>query len=164
MREATLATPLLIDFLGYLERQGPCMADVCRAADLDPRWFDNPNSRLPASAMERLWAAGERLTGNPDLGLHAGASYNPGALGIVGYVVLSCRTAREALDRLSRYAALLNEGLRVHVVEENENTHVQFGADDRFDSFLHRTVLRARLGRSATTSHVGNTKRKRSLV
>ena len=139
MREATVATPLFIDFLGYLERQGHSSADVCRAADLDPRWFDNPNSRLPASAMERLWAAGERLTGNPDLGLHTGASYNPGALGIVGYAVLSCRTAREALDRLSRYAALLNEGLQVQVIEENDNTHVQFGADDRFESFLHRT-------------------------
>lgn len=143
MREATLATSLLIDFLGYLDRQGHGLVDVCREANLDGRWFDNPNSRLPASAMERLWASGERLTGNADLGLHTGASYNPGALGIVGYVVLSCRTAKEAVDRLSRYAALLNEGLKVQVIDQNSETHVRFSADDRFDSFLHRTPRQA---------------------
>ncbi len=57
MREATLAASLFIDFLGYLERQGHRVPDVCRAAALDPGLCDEPNSRLPASSMERLWGA-----------------------------------------------------------------------------------------------------------
>jgi AraC-like DNA-binding protein len=138
MREATIATSLFIDFLGYLGRQGLQLEDVCRAADLDPRLGEEPNSRIVASAMDRLWTTAEQLTGDPDLGLHTAESYNPGALTIVGYVILSCRTAGDALDRLARYAPLLNEGLRVCVTRHDDSTHCQFDAVERFDSFLHR--------------------------
>lgn len=138
MREASLATSLVIDFLGFLERQGHPLADVCRAADIDPAIVQQPNSRVPASFMERLWALGERLTGDPDVGLHSAESYNPGALSIVGYVVLSCRTAREALDRLTRYAPLLNEGLKVDLLEQDGRATCRFRAVSELDSYLHR--------------------------
>lgn len=139
MREATLATSLVIDFLGFLERQGQPVADVCRAAGIDPGIVDEPNSRVPASFMERLWEVGEQLTGDPDIGMHSAEAYNPGALGIVGYVILSCRNAGEALHCLSRYAPLVNEGLSVQVSVRHGRTVCRFGALDRFDSFLHRT-------------------------
>lgn len=90
--------------------------------------------------MERLWALGEQLTGDPDIGLHSAESYNPGALTIVGYVILSCRTAGQALDRLGRYAPLLNEGLHVELAPENRGRITcRFSAVQRFDSFLHRS-------------------------
>lgn len=102
MREATIATSLLIDFIGFLGRHGLAAETVCQAAQIDPARVDAPNSRVPARAMERLWATGKRLTGDADLGLHSAETYNPGALSIVGYVILSCRTAADALERLAR--------------------------------------------------------------
>jgi AraC-like DNA-binding protein len=141
--EATIATSLLIDFLGFLGRRGLAAEAVCSAARIDPRWLDQPNARVPASAMERLWAAGEQLTGDADLGLHSAESYNPGALSIVGYVILSCRTAGDALTRLARYAPLLNEGLRVSVDHEQGATFCRFGAAEGVDSFLHRSPRQA---------------------
>lgn len=137
-REATLATSLVIDFLGFLERQGHPLAEVCRSAGIDPGIVQRPNSRVPATLMERLWPLAGELTGDPDVGLHSAESYNPGALSIVGYVVLSCRTAGEALDRLTRYAPLLNEGLRVEIDERAGRTTCRFSAVEGLDSFLHR--------------------------
>jgi AraC-like DNA-binding protein len=138
MREATLATSLVIDFLGFLERQGHPVADVCRAAGIDASIMQQPNSRVPASFMERLWELAGQLTGDPDVGLHSAESYNPGALSIVGYVILSCRTAGEALNRMTRYAPLLNEGLRVEVEERKGQTICRFGPAAGIDSFLRR--------------------------
>ena len=143
MREATIATSLLIDFVAFLGRRGLAADVVCRAAEVDPRWLDEPNSRVPAAAMERLWTAGEQLTSDADLGLHSAESYNPGALSIVGYVILSCRTAGDALARLARCAPLLNEGLQVSVHHENGATHCRFGAADGVDSFLQRSPRQA---------------------
>lgn len=133
-----MATSLVIDFLGFLERHGHPRADVCRAAGIDPGIVQQPNARVPAGFMERLWPLAVQLTGDPDVGLHSAESYNPGALSIVGYVVLSCRTAAEALDRLTRYAPLLNEGLQVELVEGAGQTTCRFGAVEGLDSFLHR--------------------------
>lgn len=138
MREATLATSLVIDFLGFLERQGHPLADVCRAAGIDPAIAGQPNSRVPAAFMERLWPLAQQLTGDPDVGLHSAESYNPGALSIVGYVILSCRTAGEALDRLTRYAALLNEGLHVELIPGDGRATCRFSAVESLDSYLHR--------------------------
>lgn len=143
MREATIATSLLIDFIGFLGRRGLEAETVCRAAQIDPAWVDDPNSRVPASAMERLWAAAEQLTGDANLGLHSAESYNPGALSIVGYVILSCRTAGEALERLARYAPLLNEGLQVKIERDAGTTTCRFGAADGVDSFLRRSPRQA---------------------
>jgi AraC-like DNA-binding protein len=143
MREATISASLLIDFLGYLERQGLSAEPVCRAAKVDRRRLDDPSARVAASAMERLWAAAEQLTGDADLGLHSAESYNPGALSIVGYVILSCRTAGAALACLARYAPLLNEGLQVALTQEQGTTHCRFGAVDTLDSFLQRTPRQA---------------------
>lgn len=139
MREATIATSLLIDFLGFLGRRGLAAETVCQAAQIDPAWVDDPNSRVPAAAMERLWAAAEQLTGDPDLGLHSAESYNPGALSIVGYVILSCRTAGEALERLARYAPLLNEGLQVRVEHNQDTTICSIGAAEDLGTYLRRS-------------------------
>lgn len=140
LREATLATPLLIDFLGFLERQGHPVADVCRSASIDAALLTQPNTRVAASVMERLWEVAERLTGDPDIGLHSAETYNPGALSIVGYVILSCRNAGEALDRLARYAPLLNEGLHVDLsAVRDSRVTCRFSAVAKFDSFLHRS-------------------------
>ncbi len=139
MREATLATSLVIDFLGFLERQGHPVADVCRAAGIDAGITQQPNSRVPASHLERLWELAVRLTGDADVGLHSAESYNPGALSIVGYVILSCRTAGEALERLVRYAPLLNAGLRVDLEQHKGRTICRFGPAAGLDSFLRRS-------------------------
>jgi AraC-like DNA-binding protein len=143
VREATLATSLLIDFIGFLGRRGLDAETVCRAAQLDLGALAEPHSRVPASAMERLWSAAEALTGDADVGLHSAESYNPGALSIVGYVILSCRTAGAALEALARYAPLLNEGLRVSVERGPQTTACLFGAADGIDSFLHRSPRQA---------------------
>lgn len=143
MREATIATSLVIDFIGYLGRRGLSADVVCQAAQIDRRWLDEPHARIAASAMEWLWAAGEALTGDADIGLHSAESYNPGALGIVGYVILSCRTAGQALERLARYAPLLNEGLQVSIVQQDGATQCRFGAAPGIDSFVLRAPRQA---------------------
>ena len=138
LRESTLVAPSAIDLLAYLERKGFSKDKVCRAAKIDLAALSGPDARIPGSWKERLWAEAERLTGDPDLGLHTAESYNPGALGVAGYVVLSCATAAQVIDRLSRYASLMNDGLRVRVNREGENTVVVFEAVEGLDNYLER--------------------------
>jgi hypothetical protein len=94
MRESTLVAPSAIDLLAYLERKGFNRDRVCRESKIDLAALSGPDARIPGSFKERLWAAAERLTGDPDLGLHTAESYNPGALGVAGYVVLRPEASR----------------------------------------------------------------------
>jgi AraC-like DNA-binding protein len=125
-RETTVAATLLIDLVRYMERSGIPGSEVCKTLDLDLKALDQPNARLAGSLMERMWQLAEQRMNDPDIGLHAAENFNPGSMTILGYVLLSCRTADEALGRLARYAALLNEDLRVSVSKEGGRTRCDF--------------------------------------
>ena len=143
MRRATVAASIVMDMLDFLERQGVSAADVMRAAGLELDALSKPAQRVPGSAVERLWEEAERRTGDPHLGLHMGESHKTGALDILGYVILSCRSARDVLDRLARYAAILNDGLRVRVVDDGGMTTCRFEAIEGLDNYLTRSPRHA---------------------
>jgi AraC-like DNA-binding protein len=137
VRKATVAASIVTDMLDYLGRRGLVAEEVARAVAL-PVAPAGAEERVSGSIVERLWEEGERRTQDPCLGLHMGESYHPGALGILGYVVLSCRSAQDVLDRLARYAAILNDGLRVRITGEGDTTICRFEAVDGLDNYLKR--------------------------
>jgi AraC-like DNA-binding protein len=138
MRESTVAASIVTDMLDYLGRRGVVVAEMGRAVDLDVVALGKPDQRVPGSRVERLFEEAERCTQDPHVGLHMGESYHPGALNILGYVVLSCRSAGDVLDRLARYASILNDGLRVRVTREGTRTMCRFDALDGLDNYLTR--------------------------
>jgi AraC-like DNA-binding protein len=138
MRESTVAASIVTDMLDYLGRRGIVVAEVCRAIGLDVEELRKPDHRVPGARVERLFEEAERRTQDAHIGLHMGESYHPGALNMLGYVVLSCRSAADVLDRLARYAAILNDGLRVRVSREGKRTLCRFDALDGLDNYLAR--------------------------
>src|SRR5688572_16347440 len=138
MRESTVAASIVTDMLDYLGRRGVTGLDVARAIDLDVDVLSKRDQRVAGSTVERLWKEAESRTKDLSLGLHMGESHKSGALDILGYVVLSCRSAGDVLDRLARYAAILNDGLRVRVTREGTMTLCRFDALDGLDNYLTR--------------------------
>ena len=134
--ESTIAAAVLIDLIRYLERAGVAAEDLCRALGIDAVVMENPGGRIPSSLMGRLWEYAARATGDDHLGLHTAENFNPGALHILGYVLLSCRTAREALGRLVTYSALLNDGMRVSVADSDGLTECRFAVVESDDNYL----------------------------
>jgi AraC-like DNA-binding protein len=130
-QESTVAAALIIDLSRYLQQLGLDLP-------LDPAVAEQPNARIPGSEVERCWELASRLAGDPDIGLHCAENFNPGALNILGYVLLSCRSAREALGRLAQYAALLNDGMRVRIIDIGDRTQCRFEVVPALDNYLDR--------------------------
>ncbi|MEO5925783.1 MAG: AraC family transcriptional regulator [Bryobacteraceae bacterium] len=143
VKESTVAAALMVDLARYLERQGIPAADFWQGIIVDPSLLESPNARLPGSVVERIWDQAVRLSGDQDLGLHTAENFNPGALNLLGYVILSCRTASEVLGRLAQYSALLNDGLRVRIVKEGAQTICRFEVATNFDNYLLRSPRHA---------------------
>lgn len=134
MGETTVAASLAIDMLQYLDRQGHPSRDVCHAAGLDPAILHRPDDRIPGSRMAALWDVAVARTGDPLVAVHMAEEFHPAALDILGYVVLTCRTVGDVLTCLTRFAGLLNDGLRVTVVHDGPRVIVQLEIVDS-----HRT-------------------------
>jgi len=142
-RETTVAAALILDLVRYLEQRGVTPEATYRAFALDPSLLEIPNARLPGSLAERAWEQASRLAGDPDIGLHCAENFNPGALNILGYVLLSCRTAAEALGRLGQFAALLNDGMRVQVEHDGARIQCHFEVVANCDNYLARSPRHA---------------------
>ncbi len=115
MRSVTLAPSLVADMAGYLRAHGVDAEAVClRAGAHGPAGAD-ASRRISGDVMAALWREAGEAASDPDLGLHTGFNFQPGALDIVGYVMLSSATAFDALRRGARLVRLLNDGLALDV-------------------------------------------------
>lgn len=113
VRRATVAASLFIDLAAQLERRGIARAALCRTARVDEGRLADAHARIGGDEAQRLWEAAMVLTGDPLVALHSAEEFRPGAMNVFGYVILNCATGLEALDRLTRYASLLNDALVV---------------------------------------------------
>lgn len=143
MRETSVAATVVADMLQYLERHGVRRAEAARECGIRLAFPAGPDDRVPGGQVERLWEFAVRATGDPLVGLHMAEAYSPGALDILGYVVLSCGTVGDVLDRLARYARLLNDGMRIEVVRERDVAFCRCTFVETMDNYLTRRPVDA---------------------
>jgi AraC-like DNA-binding protein len=67
------------------------------------------DERLPLGILEELLRGAIELTGDPDIGLHAGEAASLGDYDILEYAATSCTTAREAIEVINRYIPLISD-------------------------------------------------------
>ena len=139
MRETSVAATIVADMLQYLEQRGISADDAKRHAGIGRRLDADIDARVPGSQVERLWSFAIERTGDSLIGLHMSESYSAGALDILGYVILSCPTVGDVLDRFSRYARLLNDGMRIEVVREASVAWCRCTYVERMNNYLLRS-------------------------
>ncbi len=114
MQEATFSIALVRDIVQYAVTQGASAPDLYRAAQIDPSWLDDPDRQLGGEALKQLWREAVLQTDDRDLGLHIGEAFDLAAIGIVGYVLLNCKTYGQVLEKLSQYTRLFSRGVAIH--------------------------------------------------
>ncbi len=88
--------------------------------NVGPAEYFDPETRVSHSVIMELL----RLSvdgGDPEIGLRAGASLQPGDFAILEYAARSCCTLGEAIGCFGRYVHLLNEAAEHSLVEDDEH-------------------------------------------
>lgn len=136
MRQVTVAASVIIDLAMQLEERGIPPATLCARAGVSAEFLARPHDRLAGWDTHRLWTAALALTGDPLLGMHLTEHYRSGALNILGYVLLNCRDGEDVLDRLRRFASLLNDGLTVTLDHTPDRVSVRIDPIAGLDNFM----------------------------
>lgn len=84
-------------------------------AGLDPALLSDSNGRYPVAGMHQLWLSAERHYSKPDFGLDVGSRWHPTSFNALGFAWLASDTLHQALERLVRYAQLVNSGLKAEL-------------------------------------------------
>jgi len=94
-------------FVEALQSLGVDWRAILRRSDVDPAQLADPDARIPQERFERVWIAAREATGDPCIGLHAGARIHPHAVNLLGYLLLSSATLGAGLRRVDRYQLVL---------------------------------------------------------
>ncbi len=84
----------------------------------------SPDARMSLATETALWAAGERLSGDVDLGLHTAERLQPGAFDVLDYVVRTASTLRIAVQRVGRYNRLEHDVAEFSIHDEGERARI----------------------------------------
>ncbi len=103
-----------------LARRNIPVAELANGTGFDLALLEDPSARIPIAEYERIVGRALEVTGDRQLGLHVGARTPIAALTVVGHLVTSCRTLREASEMLCRYVPLVAEGVHVELHERGE--------------------------------------------
>lgn len=114
MQEATFSIAIVRDIVQYVAAHGVEANLLYRAAHIDPTWLDDPDRQVSGEVLKYLWREAITQTSDCDLGLHIGEAFDLAAIGIVGYVLLNCKTYRQVLEKLSQYTRLFSQGVAIH--------------------------------------------------
>jgi AraC-like DNA-binding protein len=111
-----------------LRAKGIDAENVFRRARLDPGLLEDPNSRYPLAAMQRLWALAAEAANDRCIGLEVGGAWHPTTFHALGYVALASGTLREALGYVSRYCRVVTSGADIELVDEGEEAAVRLAS------------------------------------
>lgn len=103
-----------------LQRAGLDQAAIFARVNL-PDEPPDPRARRDNSTQHRFWTAAERISGDPDIGLHVGGFMPPFRGQVLEYLFLSSPTFGEGLHRALRYGSLLTSAVKLTVRVENSS-------------------------------------------
>jgi AraC-like DNA-binding protein len=122
---AMLVQPLVL----ALSASPPALEAFFGATDLTPEILANPDARVSPAQFCVAWSEGVRLSGAPHVALELAAAIPSGAFGLVEYVCRSAATLGDALTQWVRYLNLLNDAVKVGLVEEGDRGCVRVLAE-----------------------------------
>jgi AraC-like DNA-binding protein len=78
------------------------------------------DGRIPRRAWLEAFVTAVEVTGDPDLGLRVGDSIRPAHLGVLGYLLMSSESMRQAAELDQRWHSLVADGERIEYGHDGE--------------------------------------------
>ncbi|MBX7101424.1 MAG: AraC family transcriptional regulator [Myxococcaceae bacterium] len=116
-RELPIRTTVVAPILRRLQEQGHAVAQLTERLSLPEGAATEPELVLPLESLEALWQRAAELTQDEAFGLNLAANFPRGTYGLVEFIARNSATVRDGLQRIARYAGLMNDRVEVRFSE-----------------------------------------------
>lgn len=99
--------------LGWLGQHDHDAAGVAAEAGLSHLGWEDPDERVPRAAVDAMWNAAVRATGDGALGLRIAQALPPNSAGAMQVVALAAPTLEVGMGHICRYWGLINDAVEV---------------------------------------------------
>lgn len=108
----TVSVLILKPTLRFVEKHGIPSATLLKAVALAESDLETADARIPFAQFEALTRKAAELTGDADMGLHLAEHMAAGSLGILGFVLMNCRSLGEALEKYCSFQRVAGDGIK----------------------------------------------------
>ena len=135
-KEAQFSINFIRNIVYYSAGLGKDIVALCKEANFPPERLATPDEMVSGAVVERVWQTAIARVGDPELGLHIGEALQPTALGLIGFVMLSCTTLGAALDKLARYWNLMSNATSIRFRNDGRIAVLELVVHDLPGNFL----------------------------
>jgi len=118
--------PAVQQYLRYAERQGVNCQHAIKQAGIDPLVLKNENGRIKGELFQDLIKALIQASNDPLMGLNSSQFVQPGSYSVQGYIMMSCATIGEAIERIPPYEKLVGDMGITTIHTQATNTRIQW--------------------------------------
>ena len=104
----------------YLAAHGLPVEPVIAAMGVDRAALEDRDGRIPRRPFLHAFEVAVEVTGDPDLGLRVGESIRPVHLGVLGYLLMSSESMKQAAQLDARWHSLIADGEHLEYTREGE--------------------------------------------
>ncbi len=134
------------------ERAGADRARLISRVGLDPDRLRDPEAHIPLATHHELWELAVEEANERALPLLVAEACEPATFNVLGYACMTAATAREALDRLTRFLSLFLQGETLTLERGDDETRLvlhqtapkRFGRELSAESTIAKIVLTIR--------------------
>ena len=122
----------LLNAFSEVQGGGVSREAVLSEAGLESVDLQDPDARLPVETVSKLWIAARSRTNDRLIGLRVGRFIRPGSFSVLGHLLMTCATLREALDQAAKFAVLVGDGGLLTVKEQDGSIVLTYDLVDPF--------------------------------
>jgi len=110
--------------------KGANLHKLCNALGIAPENLNDAEKRIEGvGPVINMWNEILSSTGNPCIGLHIGLQNNPSVFGLLGYLMQSCPTIKDAYSELQKYQQLVSGWISYKMEITINGCEVTFGVN-----------------------------------
>ncbi|TDJ23630.1 MAG: AraC family transcriptional regulator [Gammaproteobacteria bacterium] len=121
---ATCAREVLVAMSGVLDQLGFDGRAILIESGINADFPDTPGGRIPLSVAYDAWNVARAVVNRSDFGLLVGQAISVTTFGPLGYALCACQTLHDALELLSQFAFIIDDGLRLGLTRTNTAVHL----------------------------------------
>jgi AraC-like DNA-binding protein len=115
-----ISTSILQRLFSFTSKRGIDTSSLLDKVGVDKSVITNTENKLPLEDYYCILDGAIDLTGDEYFGLHMGESAEAADLSILGYIMASCRTVGEALEKVGKYFGLIGSVLNIYLKVEGD--------------------------------------------
>ncbi len=127
---AKVRSALLIGVKNYVVSRGADYNRLLAMAGLSEETADNPLTLVLLDSVNRVFEAAAREVDDPAFGINAALAFNPGGSGLLGGLVLSADTARQAMQVFGGYLPTFMTGIEAGYAERDGISYAHWRLPD----------------------------------